>query len=518
MNVVVSREHKSLVIPKTTATKNLFPGAPELPGGNNLVVPHTLHESHLLRHIGYKTPNPMLAYYDWGAAQPFEVQRQTCALLTENPRAYVLNHMGTGKTKTALWSWDYLYQQGLCGKALIVAPLSTLHFVWAREAFATLPRRKVSVLHGTKAERLSALAGSGADIFIINHDGLKVIEADLHARTDIDVLILDELAVYRNNSQRSKAMRKFAQRFSCVWGMSGAPMPNKPTDVWAQCKIVTPQTVPQFYRQAESILMNRISQFKLVPKPDAVEKAFKWMQPSVRFALDDVVELPELVSRVIDVPLSKEQSKAYDKLAREFRTMVEDKAITALNAAAAMSKLLQVSQGWVYTTSPEYVELDATPRIEALMDILEGTERKVMVFVPFRHSLTGLAKHLDKEGYENVTVHGGTPNRDKIFHLFQNTEKYKVLLAHPECLAHGVTLTAADTVIWYGPTASLEIYEQANARIRRVGQKHKQQILHLQGTPVEKKIYALLRGKQKVQDQLLDMFEDATAKRDGARS
>jgi SNF2 family DNA or RNA helicase len=94
--------------------------------------------------------------------------------------------------------------------------------------------------------------------------------------------------------------------------------------------------------------------------------------------------------------------------------------------------------------------------------------------------------------------------------LFQNTDKYKVLLAHPQCLAHGLTLTAANTIIWYCPTASLELYEQANARIRRVGQEHKQQVLHLQGTPVERRMYQLLQRKQKVQDQFLKMLEEAT--------
>ena len=116
------------------------------------------------------------------------------------------------------------------------------------------------------------------------------------------------------------------------------------------------------------------------------------------------------------------------------------------------------------------------------------------------------------EGIEHATMDGDTPanDRSQIFNLFQNTNKYRVLLAHPQCLAHGVTLTAADTIIWFAPVTSLEIYEQANARIRRVGQKHKQLVLHLQSTPVEKKIYKMLQGKQKVQNALLKMLEAGT--------
>ena len=119
-------------------------------------------------------------------------------------------------------------------------------------------------------------------------------------------------------------------------------------------------------------------------------------------------------------------------------------------------------------------------------------------------------------GFDHCIVHGDTQNREGVFHLFQNSGKYKAMLAHPGCIHHGLTLTAADTAIWYLPITSLEVYEQANARIRRIGQKHRQQILHLQSTPVEKKIYSLLRNKQKVQDSLLQMFEDATILRDSA--
>ena len=511
MGVMVSRPNQMLVVPPHPAVVNLYANAPRL--DDNLVIPHGLREYLLLKHLGYTVPHPMLCYYNWGSKTPFKVQLHTCTMLTSNPRAYVLNDMGTGKTKGALWSWDYLRTGGYAGKLLVVAPLSTLNFVWGRECFATLPKRKVAVLHGSKARRLERLADPSIEIFIINHDGVKVILKELMERTDIDTLILDELAAYRNNSDRSKIMRKLAERFNWVWGMTGAPMPNQPTDVWAQAKIVTPNTVPKFFKQAREMLMIKVDQFTYRPKADAVENAFRMMQPSVRYALDDVVELPETISRVIDVDMSEEQKKTYEKMSKLFQVMVQEKQITAVNAAAAMNKLLQVALGWVYTKSPEFVTLDSKPRIDAMLDIINSAARKVLVFVPYRHALAGISKLLEKEGIEHAVVHGDVTDRDTIFNLFQNTSKYKVLLAHPQCLAHGLTLTAADTIIWTCPTASLEIYEQANARIRRVGQMHKQQILHLQATPVEKRIYALLRNKQRVQDKLLELFEEATERK-----
>jgi SNF2 family DNA or RNA helicase len=256
--------------------------------------------------------------------------------------------------------------------------------------------------------------------------------------------------------------------------------------------------------------MTKVSQWVYVPKADAVERAFAMMQPQVRFALDAVVELPPFISRTIDVALSPEQLDAYTKLTKLFHAMIQEKKITALNAGAAMNKLLQVALGWVYTNAPEFVTIPSAPRTDALLDLVRSASHKSIVFVPYRHALAGLSKIFTDQKIDHAVVHGGTTNRDEIFTLFQSTSKYDVLLCHPECVAHGLTLTAADTTIWVSPTASLDIYEQANARIRRVGQMHKQQFLHLQATPVERKLYALLQRKQKTQDQLLAMFEEAT--------
>lgn len=511
MPVKVSRSNQMLIVPPEPGVLSLFPSAQKLPDGN-LLVPHGMRETILLKHIGFKVPNPMLLYYDWKGGKPFAVQRATCKMLTENPHAYVLNHMGTGKTKTALWAWDYLNRAGLAKKMLVVSPLSTLNFVWARECFATLCGRRVQVLHGTRQERLDRL-GVDADIYIINHDGVRVIESELAARADIDTLVLDELAVYRNNSNRSKQMRKFAQKFSIVWGMTGAPMPNEPTDVWSQCLIVTPNRVPRYRTHARDMLMTRVSNFVWKPKPDAVKQAFDWMQPSVRYGLDDVVELPTLVNPPpVEVALSKQQALVYKRVSTAMKAMVKDKQITALNAGVAMGKLLQIAGGWVYTNNPEFVRVDPTPRILALTDMIESANQKVLVAVPYRHMIEGISAlfSMPQVNIDHCVVHGDTRNRDSIFNIFQNTDKYRVMLAHPGCVHHGLTLTAADTLIWYLPITSLDVYDQFNARFRRIGQAHKQQLLHIQATPIEKRIYTMLRAHQKMQESFLSLVEEAT--------
>jgi len=517
-NVKISRKFQKLIVPADGRAEALFPsGVPIPPTADDpcpyLMIDHELRHTIMLRSLGYHVPNPMLCYYDWAGGKPFAVQRRTVDLMTTTARCYVLNSMGTGKTKATLWAWDYLHGNGFCGKLLVVATLSTLRFVWQSEAFRTLPTRKVEVLHGTKKQRLERLAAD-ADIYVINHDGLRTIMPELLARTDIDVLCLDEVAVYRNSSDRSKDMRKFQQRFKIVWGLTGRPMPNEPTDVWGISKVVTPNTSPKYFRQAQEMLMTKINQFKWVPKPEAIERAMAMLQPNVRFDLDAVVELPEVISRTIDVPLTSMQSKVYTTLAKEFTAEVGNGHVTAVNAAVAMGKLLQVSGGWVYANPlgavPVFKVDEPMPRHQMLIDLINENERKVIVYVPYRHAIDGLAEVLTKAEIEFAVVHGEVSGRGDIFNAFQNTDKYKVLLAHPQCVAHGLTLTAADTIIWYLPITSLEIYEQANARITRVGQKHKQKVLHLQSTPVEKKIYSLLQRKQKVQDTLLQLLAEAT--------
>ena len=509
MPVIVSKANKSLIVPALPGVVSMFPSAPRL--DDNAVVPHGMRETLMLRHLGFKVPNPIPLYYDWVGGKPFAVQVATVVMLTENNHAYVFNDMGTGKTKTALWAWHSLYKDGLAGKLLVVAPLSTLKFVWQSEAFGTLPGIKVEVLHGSRQNRLDALARE-ADIYVINHDGVRVIADELYTRPDITSLVLDELAVYRNNSDRSKLMRKFAQKFTIVWGMTGAPMPNEPTDVWAQAKIVTPHTVPKYFKATREMLMIQVAPNIWRSKPDAVDNAFKMVQPAVRFSLDDVVELPDTVSRVIDVEMTPSQKKVYDKVAKEFVAMVKEKKITALNSGAAMNKLLQIAGGWVYSQAPEFVRLDASTRVATLIDTINSAKEKVLVFVPYRHMIEGISTIFgtDKLKVDHCLIHGDTPEKENLFNLFQNTDKYKTMLAHPACVHHGLTLTRADTIIWYLPITSLDVYDQANRRIRRVGQQHRQQILHLQGTPVEKRIYSLLRAHQNAQEKLLVMLEDAT--------
>jgi SNF2 family DNA or RNA helicase len=518
MTVLVSHKHRQVGVPVTAQLKNLFPVAPVIThAGNELILlKHEIVETKLLRNMGHEVPAPVLTGYDWAGGTPFEVQKKTVGLLTMEPRAYVLNGMGTGKTKSALWAYDYLRGKGLCHRALIIAPLSTLNFTWAKEIFATIPHRTFSVVHSPNRERRLKRLDQESDIYITNPDGLSTIWERLRTRHDIDCIIIDELAMFRNaSSNRGKLAARLVNQphIKWAWGMTGSPTPNEPTDAFGQCKIITPGTVPKYFGKFRDQVMTKVTQFKYVPKPEANETVFQVMQPAVRFTLDDVVELPEVIERTIDLDLGAKQGKVYEELRKHAFALAEQGAITAVNAGAVLNKLLQVSLGYVYGSPDEagvrpVIELDNDLRLDALTDAILSTDHKVLVFVPFTHALDGIARKLRHEGIDHALVHGGVSKRarDDIFAAFQGSSKYKVIAAHPNTMSHGLTLTAASTVIWFGPTTSLEVFEQANARVRRIGQRHKQQILMFQSTAAERKIYTRLRQKQSVQNDLLDMF------------
>jgi len=515
--VRIAERHKMVAVPHQDVLANMFIDAKhvEIEGRPWLAVPHNPTSTFILRQMGFDCPSPIMHYKFTGFNPPFEVQKNTVTHLVMNQKAYVLNAMGTGKTKAALWAWDYLYSQRMTGKLIVFAPLSTLWVVWGAEVMETIPHRKAVIVHGARKKRFDIFNDKTADIYIVNHDGHKVILDELAKRHDISHVIIDELAIYRNSaSPRSKYMANYCNSRPWTWGMTGSPVPTSPTDVFAQAKIVTPKTVPTFFKYFRDEVMFRVNDFKWVPKVNAIDKAFAALQPAVRFTLDDVVELPEVVERFVNVPMGPKQGAIYKELYDHAYALAQEHIVTAKNAGGIMNKLMQVACGWVYSTTGKVAALDGLPRVQALIDAIEGTNNKILVFATFKHATDGIAAALKHAGYEDyIVITGDTPAgvRARLFTEFQKTDKHRILIAHPNCLAHGITLTRADTIVWFNPTMSLEILEQANQRIRRVGQKHKQLILYFQGAPVERHIYRLLQNKQTLQVSLLDLFKEQSA-------
>jgi SNF2 family DNA or RNA helicase len=233
------------------------------------------------------------------------------------------------------------------------------------------------------------------------------------------------------------------------------------------------------------------------------------MQPAIRYAREDCIDLPPTTFASREVGLTKDQAKLYKEMMNKLRAEHEAGQITAVNEAVKVSKLLQIATGVVYSDGDDVV-VPAQPRLDALAEIIDEASGKVIVFVPFRGALDNVAASVTKAGYSVGVIHGGVSKseRDTIFSDFQRGPDPRVLVAQPAAMSHGLTLTAANTIVWFAPVFSAEIYQQANGRIVRPGQKRNTLIMHLEGCPIERKMYDRLQEKKKTQGVLLGMFDE----------
>jgi SNF2 family DNA or RNA helicase len=486
--------------------------------GQKLVaVPHRPDETRVLRNLGFDIPDPMPIHYQFpkvsGRHDPFAAQRDTASFLAMHSRAFCLNGMGTGKTNSALWAYDYLRRTKQVTKMLVVCPLSTMERTWADSVFNTFPHLDAVVLHGTRERRIKLLK-QDVHVYIINIDGLAAIKDELAKRPDIDLVVVDELALARNSStDRWKLLNGICNKQSVrrVWGMTGSPTPNAPTDAWAQCRLVTPDNpmVPKYFGAFRDKVMRQLTQFKWVNRPEANDVVWQMMQPAIRFSLDDCTDLPEQTFITREVEMTPEQKKAYKDMLSKLATDYQGGQILAVNEAVKANKLIQIACGVAYGTNGEEVVIPSKPRMDVLKEIIEQSEGKVIVFVPLTAALEAVAAELRNDWSVEV-VHGQTSKseRDRIFGAFQRHPDPRVLVANAGAMSHGLTLTEATTIVWYAPVHSNETYEQACARVRRPGQTRTTVIVHIAGSDVERRVYKRLQDKQSMQGLLLDMMKE----------
>jgi len=469
-------------------------------------------------------PPTQVAGYEWpGKFKPFHAQLVTANFLALNKRATVLSDMGTGKTNSALWAADFLMSIHKPGtfRALIVAPLSTLRRVWGDAIFqGFLGKRKAIVLHGDAKKREELLA-QDADFYIINHDGLAVgadvktskIELKgfakaLAERSDIRLTIVDEVSAYRDAStRRHKVARLLIGQREYLWGMTGTPTPNGPTDAYGIAKLIN-NAYGESMTSFRSRVMHQISQFKWVPKHGANEEVKKILSPSIRFAIEDCVDLPECTVQMREVELSAEQQKLYSEMKKQLRILAPNGVIDAANEAVLRLKLIQISCGAIYDNERKVVHIDASPRLKELENILDEAPHKVIVFAPLTSVVLALKSKLSKYSCEVINGSVSDKNRSDIFHRFQESTHPRVLIADPGTMSHGLTLTSATTIVWYGPTDRTETYLQANKRIHRPGQKHKSTVVQIASTPIEREIYRRLEANESLQGSILKLAED----------
>jgi SNF2 family DNA or RNA helicase len=433
------------------------------------------------------------------------LRRNGCVFTTGN----------TGKTSAAAWAADYLMDKGKIKRVLVICPLSIMDTAWRADLFRTVMHRRVAIATGSREKR-EAIIASDAEVVIINFDGVKVVHAALKAG-GFDLIIIDEATALKSPStDRWKAVATLVNPAVWVWAMTGTPAAQSPVDAYGIAKLVRPDAVPRHVSAWRDIVMNKITQFKWAPKLDAKAKVFEALQPAIRFTKEECLDLPDLLYTTREVPLTPQQNKFYKQLKQEMVAIAAGEELTAVNAAGLMNRLLQISCGASYTATGEVVEFDVSNRLAELLEIIDSTEHKVLVFVSYRHVMQMLQDKLtehfgDPQMVEVIQGGVSAGARAETIKRFQTEDRPKVLLLAPQAAGHGITLTRADQVVWWGPTSSVELYLQCNARAHRAGQRNCVTVTHLQGSPVEARMYKALQGKVDAHLDIVALYKEEIA-------
>lgn len=311
-------------------------------------------------------------------------------------------------------------------------------------------------------------------------------------------------------TKRWKALKSIIGPKTHLWMMTGTPASQSPVDAYGLAKLVNPIGVPNFFTAWRDKVMFKATQFKWQAKTNAVDVVHAALQPAIRFTKEQCLDLPPVITMTREVPLTPQQAKYYNLLKERMMVQAAGETISAVNAAASVSKLLQISAGAAYTDDGEVVEFDASPRLSVLSEALEETNRKVIVFALFRNTIDTIQTYLTKQGIANEAIHGDVTatKRADIIQRFQTQPSPRILVMQPAATAHGITLTAADTVVFYGPLMSVEQYIQCIARADRKGQdSDKVTVVHIQGSPVEKRMFKALEGKVSDNTLLTELFK-----------
>jgi SNF2 family DNA or RNA helicase len=482
----------------------------------NIVVKHTLDNVRVLKNLGIKAPSPIGAQYNWpGKYTPFDHQRIMSDFLTVNQKGFNLSEMGCGKSASALWAADYLMNIGVVKKCLIISPLSTLDVVWKQDIFDVLMHRQAGVVHGSMDRRKEIFA-QDLDFYILNHDGIGLpdIAKIVRARKDINLIIVDEVSMFRNSrTDKYKLLDWVLEKKERLWCLTGTPFPNAPTDSWALTRLVDKTRVPKFFGAFQRKTMIKVSGHKWVPKLNAKETVYEAMQPAVRFLKKDCLTLPPVVMLNRQSRLTAEQTKAFKEMKADMIASARGTAITAITAADKIIKLRQILCGCVKVPGTDnYIPLDHSHRLQDLKDAIDQASAKVLVVVPFKGIINELAKELRKGNYTVGVINGDVSpkRRAELISAFRFETDPQVLLCHPKVMAHGLNMTVADTTIFYAPIYSNDEFEQVIERFNRAGQTRKMSIIRIAAHPIEWEIYRMVDTKRLTQRTILDLYSTIT--------
>lgn len=442
---------------------------------------------------------------------PHDYQKFAMQKLVEMPEAGLFLDMGLGKTITTLTAIDELmYDRFEISRVLVIAPKRVAEDTWTTEAgkWDHLGHLKISRVIGTRKEREEALQ-QDADIYVINRENVAWLVEKYRKNWHFDMVVVDELSSFKSNrSKRFKALKQVRPLIDRFVGLTGTPSPNGLLDLWPQMylidrgdrlgKNITGYRNRYFYLGKSN--GHVVYSYELKPGADKVIQN-RISDICISMKAEDYLEMPQLLVNDISIRLSPGEMETYRELEREKLMEVEGEQITALTAATVYNKLLQIANGSVYTDDGTVVDIHSR-KLEALAEILDTDNgQPVLVFYNYRHDYDRLVKEF--KPYRPRTLKGPQDIRE------WNEGRIPLLLAQPASMCHGLNLQAGGHIIvWYGLSWSLELYQQANARLYRQGQQHGVIIHRLvaEGT-VDREVVRRLKGKDETQESLMQSLK-----------
>lgn len=436
---------------------------------------------------------------------PHEYQTYATKFIEENDVSALLLDMGLGKSVITLTAIRNLIIKGEVGRVLVIAPLRVAKTTWPDEIakWDHLNDLTYSVAVGTEKERLEALR-KNVEIVIINRENVDWLVNKSGYRFNFDMIVIDELSSFKSyNAKRFKSLLKIRPYVDRIVGLTGTPSSNGLMDLWAEFRIldfgerlgryITRYRLKYFEPDKRSATV--IFSYKLLP--GAEEQIYKAISDiTISMKAKDYLKMPDLIINEVTVELDANERKTYEILRKEMVVQIsEQEEIDAVNAASLSGKLLQMANGAVYDEEKRVLRIHEK-KLDALEDLIEAANGKpVLIAYWFKHDLERI-----KERFTVREILTDQDIRD------WNSGKIDVAVIHPASAGHGLNLQqGGSTMIWFGLTWSLELYEQANARLYRQGQKETVVIHHIitKGT-IDEDVMQALKRKEKMQSTLID--------------
>ena len=436
---------------------------------------------------------------------PHDYQRYAAEFITTHPIAALLLDMGLGKTSITLTAInDLLFDSFEIHKVLVVAPLRVARDTWSAEIkkWEHLKYLRYSVVVGTVQERLKALH-TPADIYIINRENIQWLVEESGLPFDFDMAVIDELSSFKNHqSKRFRAFLKSRPKLKRIVGLTGTPAGNGLMDLFAEFKLLDMgerlgRLIGQYrntYFQPDK--RNGMVIYSYKPLPNAEQQIYEKISDiTISMEAADHLKMPELISAEYMVQLSENEKEKYDRLKKDLIFSTEDNEVTAANAASLSNKLSQMANGAVYSDDERIIEIHDR-KLDALEDIIESMNGKsLLVAYWFKHDLERIRKR-----FEIREIKSSEDISD------WNSGKIPVALIHPASAGHGLNLqSGGSTLVWFGLTWSLELYQQTNARLWRQGQNADTVVIqHIitKGT-IDEQIIKALKTKDTTQAALI---------------